>query len=44
MRIARKAIARSTEEGSRSLVAAVVVKEGVEETNGQYMFDGVVTK
>jgi len=36
-------IARSAEEGSRSLVAAVV-KHGVEGTHGEYMFDGVVTK
>jgi len=43
VRIARRVIARSAEEGSRSLVAAVV-KHGVEGTHGEYMFDGVVTK
>lgn len=46
VRIARRAIARSAEEGSRCLVAAVVEEgaEGVEGTHGEYSFDGVVAK
>ena len=43
VRIARKVVARSTEEGSRSLVASVV-REGAEKTHGEYMFDGVVAR
>lgn len=40
--IGRQLVARSTEEGSRALVAAVV--EGNRETHGQYMWDAKVAK
>jgi hypothetical protein len=42
IRISKKVLARSTEEGSRTLVAAVVA--GNESTHGKYMSDAKVAR
>ncbi len=42
IRLSKKMVARSTEEGSRTLVAAVVA--GNEDTHGKYMSDAQIAR